>query len=102
MATGQKAKQKIVRTASGLKRARQAIKENARNSSLRSKLRTAIKSVRKAVAAGDAKVAAETFKSAQQVIDTIADKRIVHKNKASRDKSRLAAAVKGMTATAAA
>ena len=100
MATGQKAKQKIVRTASGLKRARQAIKENARNSSLRSKLRTAIKSVRKAVAAGDAKVAAETFKSAQQVIDTIADKKIVHKNKASRDKSRLAAAVKGMAAAA--
>ena len=96
MATGQKAKQKIVRTASGLKRARQAIKENARNSSLRSKLRTAIKSVRKAVAAGDAKVAAETFKSAQQVIDTIADKKIVHKNKASRDKSRLVAAVKAM------
>jgi small subunit ribosomal protein S20 len=100
MATGQKAKQKIVRTASGLKRARQAIKENARNSSLRSKLRTAIKSVRKAVAAGDAKVAAETFRSAQQVIDTIADKKIVHKNKASRDKSRLAAAVKGITAAA--
>jgi small subunit ribosomal protein S20 len=96
MATGQKAKVKIVRTASGRKRARQAIKENAHNSSLRSKLRTAIKSVRKAVAGGDKKAAVDIFKSAQQVIDTIADKRIVHKNKASRDKSRLAAAVKAM------
>jgi small subunit ribosomal protein S20 len=96
MATGQKAKQKIVRTASGRKRARQAIKENAHNSSLRSKLRTAIKAVRKAVAGGDKKVATDTYHAAQQVIDTIADKRIVHKNKASRDKSRLVAAIKGM------
>lgn len=96
MATGQKAKKKIVRTASGRKRARQAIKENAHNSSLRSKLRTAIKSVRKAVAGGDKKAATDIFKTAQQVIDSIADKKIVHKNKASRDKSRLAAAVKAM------
>ena len=96
MATGQKAKVKIVRTASGRKRARQAIKENAHNSSLRSKLRTAIKSVRKAVAGGDKKVASDSFHAAQQVIDTIADKRIVHKNKAARDKSRLVAAIKAM------
>lgn len=96
MATGQKAKQKIVRLASGRKRARQGIKENAHNSSLRSKLRTAIKSVRKAIGGGDKKAATDTFKAAQSVIDTIADKRIVHKNKASRDKSRLAAAVKAM------
>jgi small subunit ribosomal protein S20 len=95
MATAQKVK-RIVRTASGRKRARQAIKENAHNSSLRSKLRTAIKSVRKAVAAGDKKAATDTFQAAQKVIDTIADKRIVHKNKASRDKSRLAAALKAM------
>lgn len=96
MATGQKAKQKIVRLASGRKRARQAIKANANNSSLRSKLRTAIKAVRKAITGGDKKVATDTFKTAQGVIDTIADKRIVHKNKASRDKSRLSAAVKAM------
>ncbi len=96
MATGQKAKKKIVRLASGRKRARQSIKENAANSSLRSKLRTAIKAVRKAVAAGDKKVATDTFKASQSIIDTIADKKIVHKNKASRDKSRLAAAVKAM------
>ena len=96
MATGQKVKQKIVRTASGRKRARQAIKENAHNSSLRSKLRTAIKSVRKAVAAGDKKVATDSFQAAQKVIDTIADKRIVHKNTASRSKMRLAQAIKAM------
>ena len=96
MATTAKAKKKTVRTASGLKRARQGIKENAHNSSLRSKLRTAIKAVRKAVAAGDKAVAGATFKTARKVIDSIADKRIVHKNKASRDKSRLSAAIKAM------
>jgi small subunit ribosomal protein S20 len=96
MATGQKAKKKIVRLASGRKRARQSIKENAANSSLRSKLRTAIKAVRKAVAAGDKKLATDTFKASQSIIDIIADKKIVHKNKASRDKSRLSAAVKAM------
>ena len=96
MPTAAKAKKKTVRTASGLKRARQAIKENANNSSLRSKLRTAIKAVRKAVAGGDKKVASDTFEASRQVIDTIADKKIVHKNKAARDKSRLSAAIKAM------
>ncbi len=96
MATTAKAKKKTVRTASGLKRARQGIKENAANSSLRSKVRTAIKAVRKAIAGGDKAVASASFKTAQKVIDTIADKRIVHKNKAARDKSRLSAALKAL------
>lgn len=96
MATAAKAKKKTVRTASGLKRARQGIKENARNSSLRSRLRTAIKSVRKAIGGGDKAVAGASLKAAQKVIDSIADKRIVHKNKAARDKSRLSAAVKAL------
>ncbi|MBL8376271.1 MAG: 30S ribosomal protein S20 [Burkholderiales bacterium] len=96
MATAAKAKKRTVRTASGLKRARQGIKENARNSSLRSRLRTAIKSVRKAIAGGDKTVAGASLKAAQKVIDSIADKRIVHKNKAARDKSRLSAAVKAL------
>ena len=96
MATTAKAKKKTVRSASGLKRARQGIKENARNSSLHSRLRTAIKAVRRAITGGDKAVAGASFKAAQKVIDSTADKRIVHKNKASRDKSRLAAAVKAM------
>lgn len=83
--------------ASARKRARQAVKRNLHNSSLRSRLRTAIKSVRKAVLAGDKEAAANTLRSAQSVIDRIADKKIVHKNAASRYKSRLAAAVKSMT-----
>ncbi len=82
--------------ASARKRARQVVKRRAHNSSLRSRLRTAIKSVRKAVATGDKSAATQTMQSAQAVIDRITDKRIVHKNAASRYKSRLAAAVKSM------
>ena len=86
--------------ASARKRARQSVQRNAHNTSLRSRLRTAIKAVRKAVATGDAEAAAAQFRASMKVIDTIADKRIVHKNAAARHKSRLAAAVKGMTVKA--
>jgi small subunit ribosomal protein S20 len=88
----------MANTAQARKRARQTVKINAHNSALRSMMRTAIKNVRKAVDAGDKAKAAETFTASMKVIDRIADKKLVHKNKASRDKSRLAAAVKGMTA----
>ncbi len=101
MATA-KAKKKTVRIASGRKRARQDVKLNAHNTSLRSKFRTAIKSVLKAVAAGDKAKAGDTFKAAQGVIDSIADKGIFHKNKAARMKSRLSAKVKALAAPAAA
>jgi len=78
------------------KRARQSTMRNAHNTSQRSRLRTAVKSVRKAIAAGDKAAAAAAYRSATSVIDTIADKKVVHKNLAARNKSRLAAAVKAM------
>jgi small subunit ribosomal protein S20 len=78
------------------KRARQTVVRNAHNTALRSRLRTAIKSVRKAIAGGDKAAAAAVFQSATRVIDSIADKQIVHKNTAARNKSRLAAALKGL------
>jgi small subunit ribosomal protein S20 len=98
MATASKAKKKTVRLASGRKRARQDIKLNAHNTALRSKFRTMVKSVQKAVAGGDKAKATEAFKTAQSVIDSVADKGIFHKNKAARHKSRLAARLKSMTA----
>ena len=100
MATSSKAKKRTVRLASGRKRARQDVKLNAHNSALRSKFRTVIKNVQKAVAAGDASKATDLFKSAQSVIDSIADKGLFHKNKAARHKSRLAAKVKALSAAA--
>ena len=98
MATSSKAKKRTVRLASGRKRARQDVKLNAHNSSLRSKFRTAIKNVLKAVASGDKAKAGDTFKTAQKVIDSIADKGLFHKNKAARHKSRLSAKIKALAA----
>ena len=73
----------------------------AANTALRSKFRTVVKNVQKAVATGDKTKAGELFKLAQSVIDSVADKRMFHKNKAARHKSRLAAKVKALaTATA--
>jgi small subunit ribosomal protein S20 len=91
-----KPKKKNPRLASGRKRVRQDTVINAANTSLRSKYRTAVKNVEKAAAAGDKTKAAEAFAKAQSVLDTVADKGIFHKNKAARDKSRLAARVKAL------
>ena len=98
MATSTKAKKKTVRLASGLKRVRQDEKLNAANTSLRSKFRTVIKNVQKAVLTGDKTKATDLYKSAQGVIDSIADKGIFHKNKAARHKSRLSAKLKALSA----
>lgn len=102
MATSSKAKKKTVRIASGRKRARQDVKLNAANASLRSKFRTVIKNVQKAVAGGDKDKATELFVVAQKTIDSIADKGMFHKNKAARHKSRLAAKVKALATAPAA
>jgi small subunit ribosomal protein S20 len=100
MATTSRVKKKTVRIASGLKRVRQDVRLNAANTALRSKFRTVVKNVQKAVASGDKDKAAELFKSAQSVIDSVADKGIFHKNKAARHKSRLSAKVKALVTAA--
>jgi len=95
-----KPKKKNPRLASGRKRARQDVKLNAANTSLRSQYRTAVKNVEKAVLAGDKTKATELFGKMQSVVDIIDDKHIFHKNKAARDKSRLAAKVKTLALAA--
>src|SRR6185437_4844722 len=102
MATASQAKKKkTVRIASGLKRARQDVKLNAANTAMRSHFRTVVKNVQKAIDSGDKAKAAELFKTAQPVIDSVADKGLFHKNKAARHKSRLAAKVKALATAAA-
>lgn len=86
----------MANTAQARKRARQAVKTNAHNASLRTMLRTAIKKVVKSVETGDKAAATAAFAENVSVIDRIADKNIIHKNKASRHKSRLSAAIKAM------
>ena len=82
--------------ASARKRARQSEKRRQHNASLRSEFRTAVKNVKKAIDAGDKAAANGIFQRAASVIDSIADKNVIHKNKAARHKSRLAAAIKAM------
>ncbi len=78
------------------KRARQAVKRRAHNMTLRSKMRTAVKKVRAAAATGEKTAALDAFKSAVPVIDSMVNKGIVHRNTASRHKSRLSALVKAL------
>ncbi len=91
-----KPKKKNPRLASGRKRARQDVKINAANRSMRSMYRTAVKDVEKAVAAGKKDDATVAFAKMQSVVDSVADKGIFHKNKAARDKSRIAAKLKAL------
>jgi len=86
----------MANTVQARKRARQAEKRRLHNAPLRSAFRSAIRKVRKAIAAGDKAGAQRLFQEATSVVDRIADKRIVHKNKAARDKSRLAARIKAL------
>lgn len=86
----------MANTASARKRARQAEKRRQHNAGQRSTLRTAIKGVQKAILAGNKDEAMKIYRESVSVVDRIADKRIIHKNKAARHKSRLAAQIKAM------
>ncbi len=79
---------------SARKRARQAVGLRARNMSLRTSARSAIKDVKKAIAAGDKKAATAALVKSQAVIDRVAAKGVMHRNAAARQKSRLAHAIK--------
>ena len=86
----------MANSAQARKRARQASAQRDSNMSQRSEFRTAIKKVRKAIEAGDKAAAQAVYKDSVSTVDSIADKKIIHKNKASRHKSRLSAAIKAM------
>lgn len=78
------------------KRARQAEKHRDQNASLRSKVRTHIKKVVKTLAAGNAEGAAQAYREAVPVIDSMVNKGIIHRNKAARHKSRLNARIRAL------
>ena len=79
------------------KRARQAEKRRKHNASRRSMMRTYIKKVVRAIEAGDREAAVEAYEAAVPVIDRMANKGLIHKNKAARHKSRLNAHIKAMS-----
>ena len=83
---------------SAKKRALQSEKRRQHNASRRSMLRTYVKKVIAAIKAGDHKTAAEAFAVAQPIVDRMATKGLIHKNKAARYKSRLNTKIKALAA----
>ncbi len=79
----------MANTAQARKRVRQSVTRRERNIALKSKLRTFVKNVVKAIDSEDKSVASENYKKAVPVIDASVSKGIIHKNKAARYKSRL-------------
>ncbi len=86
----------MANSAQARKRARQADKRRTHNASARSRLRTSMKGVLKAVQSGDKEAAQGAFRAAMPSIDSSVTKGYLHKNTAARYKSRLNARVRDM------
>lgn len=84
----------MANTAQARKRARQAEKHRQRNAGARSEMRTELKKVITAIDAGDKTAAEDALKSAVPMMDKLAGKGLMHKNKAARHKSRLNAKIR--------
>ena len=78
------------------KRARQAERRRVHNASMRSRMRTSVKRVLKAVEAKDVDAARAAFRRAESLLDSTAGKGLIHKNKAARHKRRLNARLKAL------
>ena len=92
----------MANTPSAKKRAKQAEKRRSHNASLRSMVRTYIKNVIKAIDAKELEKAQTAYVLAVPVIDRMADKGTIHKNKAARHESRLNGHIKALSEAAAA
>ncbi len=88
----------MANTKSAEKRSRQALASRAQNVAHRSKVRSAVRKVVEAIKTGKKAEAAAALKVASPVIDAMARKGIIHKNKAARHKSRLASQIKALSA----
>lgn len=83
---------------SAKKRAKQAVKRRERNMGAKSMVRTALKRVVKAIEAKDAAAAQDAYKAAEPLLDRYSSRGLIHRNKASRHKSRLQAKIKALAA----
>jgi small subunit ribosomal protein S20 len=81
------------------KRASQNEKRRTHNAGLRSMVRTYLKKTYAAIESGEAEAAQAAYNTFVPILDRIADKGIIHKNKAARHKSRLNAQVKALSAS---
>jgi small subunit ribosomal protein S20 len=82
---------KVANTKSAEKAARQAVKHRTANVANRSRLRTVIRKATEAAAAGKKDESLSALREAAPVIDSMVNKGLIHRNKAARHKSRLAA-----------
>ncbi len=81
---------------SAKKRARQAEARRQHNASQRSMMRTTLKKAIAAIGGGDKEAAQAAYVNVTSALDSAANKGLIHKNKAARHKSRLAAKIKAM------
>ncbi|MGL4456753.1 MAG: 30S ribosomal protein S20 [Plesiomonas sp.] len=81
---------------SAKKRAVQAEKRRQHNASRRSMMRTFVKKVYAAIATGNKETAMTAFATMQPILDRMASKGLIHKNKAARHKANLVAQIKAM------
>ena len=72
------------------KRALTNVKKNLVNSAAKSRLKTAIKKVEKAVEAKDKELAVKAFNEANSLLDKAVTSHLKHKNYVARQKARLA------------
>lgn len=91
----------MANTKQAKKRVRQSEKHRQLNASMRSMFRTYLKKVTAAIASGNQQAALASLQEATSVIDRMAGKGIIHKNKAARHKSRLTQHIKKMAEKAA-
>lgn len=87
----------MANSAQAKKRAKQAENHRLHNASLRSRMRTCLKKVLKAIQGGNKQEAEAAYQQAVPQIDGMVNKKLIHKNKAARHKSRLAAHIKDMS-----
>lgn len=78
----------MANTRSAEKRIRQTKKRTLRNKAVKSRIRTAIRRFREALAAGDLEQIKKTYQVATSALDKAAQKGIIHRNAANRRKSR--------------
>lgn len=74
---------------SQIKRIGTNAKATERNKAVRSEVKTAVKAVRTAAAAGDKTKATEALKVASKKLDKAVSKGVIHKNQAANRKSKL-------------
>jgi len=89
----------MANTASARKRIRQTVRRTERNRARKSRVRSFVRKVEKAISAGDKSAAAEALRIAQPEMQRAASKGVAHANTVSRKLSRLSARIKAIAST---